>query len=449
MELLLINSFIKENSNLEQITKKLFEKGIMTKHYQEDNLLLIYNNFNTYHKSPLVSECRSVVIDLNTNNIITYTGNTPIYNYEGYSYLIRNKDVPMQIYECYEGTMITLFYHNEKWYISTRRCLNAQKSVWNNTTHYDMFTDVLEKEGLTFDNFTDSLDKSLSYYFVLVHHSNKNIVDYTKKFGENYSKLIIVDIRKKEDLKSVNLETFNGIRENIIYPIKFDNIEDFDKDNLDFDLTNPPESEGIIIKLDTKEKNMLIKLQNFKYQFYKSIGPEKHLYRGFINLYQKDKLLDFLKSNDNSLKYQKIINPLNNSESFDIIGCVDALFRIVTNELYNIFFKLWDEEGQQKENDFYIDLPKIYKEFLFGLRGIYFKRKSLKIGNIYSFLKNLETEKLITFLRNRKLFSNWAKHENKKSLLEINSGSNKVHLKLTAIYSNKLFPEIVKTDFHK
>lgn len=449
MELLLINSFIKENSNLEQITKKLFEKGIMTKHYQEDNLLLIYNNFNTYHKSPLVSECRSVVIDLNTNNIITYTGNTPIYNYEGYSYLIRNKDVPMQIYECYEGTMITLFYHNDKWYISTRRCLNAQKSVWNNTTHYDMFTDVLEKEGLTFDNFTDSLDKSLTYYFVLVHHSNKNIVDYTKKFGENYSKLIIVDIRKKEDLTSVNLETFNGIRENIIYPIKFDNIEDFDKDNLDFDLTNPPESEGIIIKLDTKEKNMLIKLQNFKYQFYKSIGPEKHLYRGFINLYQKDKLLDFLKSNDNSLKYQKIINPLNNSESFDIIGCVDALFRIVTNELYNIFFKLWDEEGQQKENDFYADLPKIYKEFLFGLRGIYFKRKSLKIGNIYSFLKNLETEKLITFLRNRKLFSNWAKHENKKSLLEINSGSNKVHLKLTAIYSNKLFPEIVKTDFHK
>ena len=194
---------------------------------------------------------------------------------------------------------------------------------------------------------------------------------------------------------------------------------------------------------------MLIKLQNFKYQFYKSIGPDKHLYRGFINLYQKDKLHDFLKSNDNSLKYQKIINPLNNSESFDIIGCVDALFRVVTTELYNVFFELWNEDGQHKENDFYSDLPKIYKEFLFGLRGIYFRRKSLKIGNIYSFLKNLETEKLITFLRNRRLFSNWAKHENKKSLLEINSGSNKVHLKLTAIYSNKLFPEIVKTDFHK
>lgn len=449
MELLLINSFIKQNSDLQDITKKLFDKGIMTKHYKEDNLLLIYNNFNTYHKSQLVSECRSVVIDLNTNNIITYTGNTPIYNYEGYSYLIRNKDVPMQIYECYEGTMITLFYHNDMWYISTRRCLNAQKSVWNNTSHYSMFIDVLKKENLTFESFTDSLDKNLSYYFVLVHHSNKNIVDYTKKFGENYSKLIIVDIREKDNLTSVSLDNFKMIKENIIYPIKFDNIEDFDKDNLDFDLSNPPESEGIIIKLNTKEKNLLIKLQNFKYQFYKSIGPEKHLYRGFINLYQKDKLVDFLKTNDNSIKYQKIINPLNNLESFDIIGCVDALFRVITKELFNLFEKLWDEEGKKKENTFYNDLPKIHKELLFGLRGIFFKRKSLKIGNIYSFLKNLETEKFITFLRNRKLLSNWAKSNNKNELLEITNGSNKVHLKLTAIYSNKLFPEIVKTDYHK
>jgi len=437
---LLINSFIQETNDLEVIIKNLFEKGIMTKYYEDENLLLVYNKFNTYYKTPLVSECRSLIVNLDTNNIITYTGNTPIYNYEGYNYLLQNKDVPKEIYECYEGTTLTVFNHKNKWFVSSRRCLDANNSLWNKTTHYDMFIDVLQKQNLTFESFTEHLNPNLSYYFILIHHQNKQLIDYTNQFGEDYAKLVIIDIRDNE-LINQDINTFNLLGSHIILSKKFNSIEEFDNNNLDFDLTKTPESEGIIIKLIINKKTCLIKLQNLKYQFYKAMGPEKHLYRGFINLYQKDKLKEFFNNKKSFIKYKKIINPLNNKEEFDIIGCVDAVFRVMTTELETLFHKLWDKKGKKKDNDIYNNLPKIYKEILFGIRGIFFKKKNLKIGYIYSFLKNLDTEKIINFLRNRKKLFNWIRINNYTDLKDLNIKCNKVHLKLISIYTNKLFPE--------
>ena len=40
-----------------------------------------------------------------------------------------------KFYECYEGTLMSLFYFNEKWYLSTRRCLDSKKSKWKEKEH--------------------------------------------------------------------------------------------------------------------------------------------------------------------------------------------------------------------------------------------------------------------------------------------------------------------------
>ena len=59
------------------------------------------------------------------------------------------------------GTLLSVFYHNDKWYISTRRCLNSQDSVWGSEkkSHYQMFMEVLHESGYeTFEDFGKKLD---------------------------------------------------------------------------------------------------------------------------------------------------------------------------------------------------------------------------------------------------------------------------------------------------
>ena len=99
----------------------------------------------------------------------------------------------------------------------------------------------------------------------------------------------------------------------------------------------------------------------------------------------------------------------------------------------------------------YQKLPCEYKSILYKLKGIYYKNKrSINSNNVYVFLKKLDSIKLEEFIRIRKLMINWTincKDDNeaiefKKSLYK----SKKVLYKLTALYTNKLFPEIMNTD---
>ena len=138
------------------------------------------------------------------------------------------------------------------------------------------------------------------------------------------------------------------------------------------DLTSEPGEEGIIIKINGK----VLKLQNIQYQFYKAIGPEKNLYRGFIHLYQNNKLGEYFKNNQNTIKYRKIVNPIKTDESFDTMGTIDALFKVITKELFELFCTLWDiNTGNHKNKEIYDILPNEYKTMMYNIRKLYLSIK--------------------------------------------------------------------------
>ena len=100
---------------------------------------------------------------------------------------------------------------------------------------------------------------------------------------------------------------------------------------------------------------------------------------------------------------------------------------------------------------------------LYGIRGIYFKNKSdvfnsdstqkkiyLQIKDIYQYIKSIDTDTFEQYLRIRKLMLNWIKAEPNNSQLKkfnkISDKCDKVHFKLTAIFTNKLFPNIMPDD---
>ena len=429
-------------ANIENIRSEYFKNGILSKYYESDNLLLLYTNYNEDHK-----KLRSKVIDMNNQKVISYSFNSPMYNYVGYNYLINNQDCQKKISKCYEGTIISVFYHNNKWYISTRKCLNAQESVWLNKSFYQMFEETILQDFNNVNEFYDLLNKDYNYHFVLVHWENKNIVDYTEELGNNYKKLVVALVRNKEmkiidNVQSILPDLSNN---SIIIPKEYDNLELLDE-HLDY--MSKPKIEGVIIKVKNKEDIMIIKLQTNHYQFYKAMGLEQHLYKGFLNLYQKDKLISFFENNEYNHKYIKLINPNNNNQTYDLVGVIDGVFKVLSQELYSLYHNLYDNYVK-KSNNYYNKLPTVYKNIIYKLRGISIKKNNqkleLSLKNVYNLLKMVDTDVIYSLLRNRKMMINYNKIK-ENIFPNLSENIQKIHLKLCAIYTAKLFPDLLDID---
>jgi hypothetical protein len=385
-------------------------------------------------------------------SVISYTCPNPITNRKAQQFLLNNNDLTLDMYKCYEGTVISLFCNKNKWYISTRRCLDSKESIWTDTNYHDMFIDVLNKENITFNDFVEKLNPEYGYYFILIHHKNKHVIDYSQQFGKEYTKLCLVFVRNKETQIEINDYKLDNY-ENIFKPEKM-TMDEFANENqkLSIDVN----VEGIIIKTIKDNKNYLLKLQTNSYQFCKAIGENSNIFKGYLYLYQNEKLKNYIENNKDHKNLEKIVNPYNINESFDTVGVVDCVFKVLTSELFELYKLLWKiTNGQHQNVDLYNIIPKEYKDILYYLRGIYFKLKAEKklfgIKDIYQYLKTIDVEQFCALLRQRKLMFNWvATSDNKNEQLNIfktiSNRCDKVNIKLIAIFTNKIFPEILPTD---
>ena len=456
-----INDLKSKNPNLtvDDLKTELYKHSVMTKNYEDEKLLLVYHKYDMPIKTKLEKVCRSLVIETTNFNVVSYTCTNPVCNKEAQQILINNSSNKPTFFRCYEGSLMSLFNYNDKWYLSTRRCLDSTESVWNEKTHRDMFLDVLDNEGLTFENFCSQLDKNKGYYFVLIHHNLENIIKYETIFGENYKKLCLAFVRDNETQEEVlnyELPEFK----NIFLPEQI-TMEEFDEENktIQSDLI----SEGVVTKLIVNDEHYLLKLQNLSYQFSKAIGSVSNIYKGYIYLYQTGNLKGYIVNHNNHKNFDKIINPYNPSEQFDTIGVVDAVFKVLTSELFELFKMLWNLKTNEHLNPaLYQILPKEYKDVLFALRGIYFQMRSKNatetvkimfgIKDIYNYLKSFDVDHICALLRQRKLMFNWIINNGindnieLKNFRKISDKCDVVHLKLIAIYINKLFPEILNSD---
>lgn len=473
----ILSHYINNLKEVANINKHLFQNyNIMTKDFPDLDMTIYYNKYDSKHKTQMEMASRSVILSNSTHKVICYTCPTPIYNMDAVQYLWRNQDKPRETYVCYEGSLISLFNYNNKWYVASRRNIynqpndkiptqdqspNNDNNDINTGGQYKMFMEILNNDNYkTIDEFTDKLDKKYSYHFVLIHHKNDNIVNYKNKFGDEYKKLCFIFARDSDNQNEVNPETTNAtfISDNIFYPQKIDETEtqQFISNLSNINFINQPEHEGIIIKIN----NNILKLQSSAYQFHKAIGSEKNMFRGFLSLYQNNSLKNFF--NSETMKFKKIVNPLNPSESFDTIGIIDALFKVITSELYYLFYTLWNDKGEHLNKELYNKMPKEYKDMLFHIRGIYFANKAkhivmnndidnniLKMKDVYNFIKSVDTHTFEKFIRCRKLMLNWVRVEQSENTTTFNTTLHqceKVFYKLSAIYTTKLFPEIMPDD---
>ncbi len=486
----IINTFVEKlqgdsTEKLEKLKQNLKKEKIHYKDYPDDGLILIFNDFNKQNKSELERECRSIILDRNTLNIVSYSCNDPLCNSEAKHFLLNNsiENSDQSIFQCYEGSLLSVYYFGNKWYVSTRKCLDSSKSVWkNDKSHYTMLLETLNSIEIgDINDFTSSLDTNFCYYFVLVHHENINVINYTNKFGENYKKIILAFVRNAETQNEIDIYDENvysqvisnsNIREKIMRPEKYSDMSILEEENNKGYINIPPENEGLLIRIkrDNGKKVQLLKFQTSDYLFGVAVGQDKNIYKGFLKLYQTNNLSDYLQNNKNFEKYRKIVNPDNKSEIFDIVGTVDATYKVITSESYELFKMLWDiKSGQHKNKELYNFLPKEYRDLLFAIRGIYFQKKAeyitnkkensvgqkiqrsvLKISDIYELFKSYDINKFVNFLKARTLMQNLiVKSGNNEYLQKFKTISNRcdsVLIKLITIYSKQLFPNISDDD---
>lgn len=220
------------------IRMKKYWPMIQIKQFKGDkNIVLLHNSYkrdDVKHFKELYDEVRSVVLDLTaiegTNIVVSLADKTPIRLTDvEYEKNINEDDI------CefsYEGTMIYVYNHNDKWFFGTTTCPSMDDSMFFHPkkTHGMMFDEYLDKifnteistnncedddvvmddeeETITTQNikremFCQHLNKDYTYGFMLVHYENRHIMDYSQEFGNEYKELFHIFTREKINTKVV------------------------------------------------------------------------------------------------------------------------------------------------------------------------------------------------------------------------------------------------------
>jgi len=315
---------------------------IKIKKFKDDkNLCLLHNSYkrdDVKEFKELYDECRSIILDfsksIGNNVVINYAHSIPqrlsIENY------INSYYNPTD--ECFlavDGTLITTYFHNGKWFFGSSCCpdINSSKFSHPTKTHGYMLDEVLYeiyKNNVDINDanisttlrnlFTSNLSPLYSYVFVLLHHENRHIIDYTKEFGEGFKCLYHINTKNRlslidEDISSKPLE-YLGVK----YSHKFNSVDEA----IQYVSTN--ENSFII-----KKNNQLLKIANNHTLHLDEVHSNNHnIYYNLLYVYMLQKP---------NYSIQEYIGEFYPSHLFpiNIQDEINLIFTSISEVIYNLY----------------------------------------------------------------------------------------------------------------
>jgi len=368
---------------------------------ETDDLCILY-----YNDPPSVSDmrdkvlvdlersCRSIILDKNNLKIIGSQFNKIIYNDEGVEYIKSTDWDNVVIQKCYEGTILLVFNHNGRWYVSTRRCIKSEDSSWIKGKSYREMFDESIKGKFTIE----SLNPDLCYHFVLVHHKNRNIVNYSD-LGNEYTEVFHIMTTEKYTLNEVETN-IPGVTK--VVEEKFSSLESL-LNNLDGiskhdEAQHKITTEGYVLRIYNngpkyRSPFTVVKLQTPLYQSLLAMKPNNNnIHQSYLELYQTDKLMDFV--------------PYFTKYSTEIIKRIHTSMKNMAKEILD----LYHSTRKKKNGQVYSKLTDQYKKVLYDLHGIYIQQrkddfvdgeqdsdkiaKSINVHNVYHYIKSLPPREL-------------------------------------------------------
>jgi hypothetical protein len=161
------------------------------------NLFLICGQDNSDYSLKIVNECNGIILDKNTLSIVCYTFDkcpeqnvlNPLLNIE-----------PCNLFfePVYEGTLIRAYFHENKWMISTKKCIDPSKSNWvSNRSFMELFNDAISIQN---PNILAHLNSEYCYSFILMHPENNIIMKV------HYPQLFHISTRDMRTFTEINTD---------------------------------------------------------------------------------------------------------------------------------------------------------------------------------------------------------------------------------------------------
>lgn len=185
----LISKYIKEQNfaDYEALKAHFNEKKVSVKN---NNLIymLMFTDDSDW-SDPVIRECNGVIFEKDTNALLHYSFSKAYDGLETENHAADEhvKDVfhakeadlvnsTLEVF--FEGTLMKVFYHNDKWNVSTSHHLDARKNFWTSKrSYFELFCESIKYAfDKTFDEFTEKCDKNYCYSYLLQHPENLMVI---------------------------------------------------------------------------------------------------------------------------------------------------------------------------------------------------------------------------------------------------------------------------------
>lgn len=322
---------------------------------EDNNIYMIKYDKDAIIDTNVGAECRGIILEKDTNKILSYSFNrkeTPvdIKNYldENWNNLIFEESI--------DGSQIRLFYYNDAWNIATTRCIQASNAFWYSNKSFE----TLFRECYDLDY--DILNKNYCYSFVIRHSENRIVV--------NYSDNTLVHVQTR-DMTTENYDIVEhdiGITKPV--QIKFENSTDVL--NM-YHSSTRTDIEGIFVRNGDK---------HFKLYFesYMNIKRLRNNTRDMFFEYIENKV------NGNAEEYTNIFSEY----EYDI-----NYYESTLTDLIRKIHRLYMEVHVEKTRLIKV-VDKSFHKHLYNLHGIFIKNKC-KITRevVKTFMYNLDAKQIM------------------------------------------------------
>lgn len=166
-----VQQYLIENS-VEKLTE---EFGIKVREYPEEGIIILnYSMIDSPKSHPIVIECRSLILEnASPYNVISRSFDR-FFNYNECQNTNKFKFDNAVIWEKLDGSIINVYYHNDKWNISTKSMALGEATTPIGDKFSDIFKSVVDMS--IFSKY-DNIGKT--FIFELVSPLNRVVKPYT------------------------------------------------------------------------------------------------------------------------------------------------------------------------------------------------------------------------------------------------------------------------------
>jgi len=146
--------------------------------------------------NPMIRECSGLIVEKFTNKILHYSfqkcydsfdtfGSIEKSYNEGDTFNVANLDGDEILNHYFDGSMVKIYYHNDKWNISTSRHIDGSKNFWSSKMSFGVLFEeavINTYSLLEYNEFLDTLDTEWCYTYILQHPLNNTTLEISEAF---------------------------------------------------------------------------------------------------------------------------------------------------------------------------------------------------------------------------------------------------------------------------